>query len=54
MEVKFVARVRRRGKVWEITIPPRVIRQLGLRERSIVEILISKIIYVPEPIEKQS
>jgi len=44
----FIARVRKRGKVYEVTIPQKVLKLLSLSHGSIIQLKIEKVIYVPE------
>ena len=45
---KFIARVRKRGKVLEITVPRRLARQLGITHGTYVEFTITGIIFRPK------
>jgi antitoxin component of MazEF toxin-antitoxin module len=45
---KFIARVRRRGKVLEITVPRKLARQLGITHGTYVEFAITGIIFKPK------
>lgn len=45
---RFIARVRRRGKVLEITVPRRLARQLGITHGTYVEFAIVGIIFKPK------
>jgi antitoxin component of MazEF toxin-antitoxin module len=44
LPVSFVARVRRRARVLEITMPARLMKELGIDHGTLVEIEIKKIV----------
>jgi antitoxin component of MazEF toxin-antitoxin module len=43
----FIARIRRRGKVLEITVPRKLARELGLTHGTYVEFTVTRILFKP-------
>jgi len=43
--IKFIARVRRRAKVLEITIPRKMAREHNIEHGTIIEVQINRIVY---------
>jgi CTP-dependent riboflavin kinase len=45
LPVVFIARARRRAKVLEITLPARLMKQLGIDHGTLIEVQINRILY---------
>lgn len=43
----FIARIRKRGKVLEITVPRKLARELGLTHGTYVEFVVTRILFKP-------